>query len=245
MQESSMQESSMMGPSTTESPVTESPVTIARRSAFRASSLRVLLAVLIGVAAAAWMLVDKPAAQPNRSPAAPPATQRVPPTTDEAVWQKRWWIEKTARILRGGYGLGPSDDINALLALPEEEIARRFMKDVRFGDTILDFNMYFLGFKIDDLKDDGVYRRAAFDFSNAVAAAQALQTGGDYLKLFDLEGPFFMPPLPLVADDPPAPEDAGLKLEDLRLKAIDEVEAIFVGLHELGSRPKPLAAADY
>ena len=213
-----------------------------RRPAFRASSLRALLAILLGVVATVWMLVDKPAAQPNRSPA---ATQRAQPTADEAVWQKRWWIEKTARILRGGYGLGPGDDINALLVLPEEEIARRFMKDVRFGDTILDFNMYFLGFKIDDLKDDGVYRRPAFDFSNAVAAAQALLTGGDYLKLFDLEGPFFMPPLPTVPDDPPAGEDAGLKLEELRLKAIDEVEAIFIGLHELGSRPKPPAAADY
>src|SRR6266566_1308322 len=158
-----------------------------------------------------WMLVGEPLAQPNRPSATPPAAAR--PQSDEALWQKRWWIEKTARILRGGYGLGPGDDLNALLALPEEEIARRLMKDVRFGDTILDFNMYFLGFKIDDLKDDGVYKRAAFDFSNAVAAAQALLTGGDYLKLFDLEGPFFMPPLPLVADDPPAPEDAGLKPE--------------------------------
>ncbi len=220
-------------------------MTIPRRPAFRASNLRAVLAILLGVAAAIWMLVDKPAAQPNRSPAAPPATQRAQPTADEALWQKRWWIERTARILRGGYGLGPGDDINALLALPEEEIARRFMKDVRFGDTILDFNMYFLGFKIDDLKDDGVYRRPAFDFSNAVAAAQALLTGGDYLKLFDLEGPFFMPPLPTVPDDPPAGEDAGLKLEELRLKAIDEVEAIFIGLHELGNRPKPPAAADY
>jgi hypothetical protein len=225
--------------------VTESPVTIARRPAFRVSSPRALLAILLGIAAAIWVLVEKPAAQPNRSPITPPATQRLQASTDEAVWQKRWWIEKTARILRGGYGLGPTDDLNALLALPEEEIARRFMKDVRFGDTILDFNMYFLGFKVDDLKDDGVYKRPAFDFSNAVAAAQALLTGGDYLKLFDLEGPFFMPPLPTVPDDPPAAEDAGLKLEDLRLKAIDEVEAILVGLHELGSKPKPLAAADY
>ena len=139
---------------------TESSVTIPRRpalcgrSAFRVSSARALLAVLIGVIAAAWMLIDRPAAQPNRLPATPPATQHLQPSTDEAVWQKRWWIEKTARILRGGYGLGPGDDLNALLALPEEEIARRFMKDVRFGDTILDFNMYFLGFKIDDLKDD-------------------------------------------------------------------------------------------
>src|SRR4051812_23974204 len=96
--------------------VTELPVTIARRAAMRVSSLRVLPAILIGVAAAIWILVDKPAAQPNRSPAAPPATQRLQSTTDEALWQKRWWIEKTARILRGGYGIGPGDDINALLA---------------------------------------------------------------------------------------------------------------------------------
>ena len=118
--------------------MTESPVTIARRPAFRVSSPRALLAILLGIAAAVWVLVDKPAAQPNRSPITPPATQRLQATTDEAVWQKRWWIEKTARILRGGYGLGPGDDLNALLALPEEEIARRFMKDVRFGDTILE-----------------------------------------------------------------------------------------------------------
>jgi hypothetical protein len=218
-------------------------VSNARGPAFFAYGLRGLLAIVVSVAAIVWMLVDEPLAQSNRSSATPPATAR--PQSDEALWQKRWWIEKTARILRGGYGLGPGDDINALLALPEEEIARRFMSDVRFGDTILDFNMYFLGFKTDDLKDDDVYKRTAFDFSNAVAAAQALLTGGDYLKLFDLEGPFFMPPLPMVADDPPAPEDAGLKLEALRLKAIDEVEAIFVGLHEFGARPRLPSATDY
>src|SRR5262249_56855940 len=113
--------------------------------------------------------------------------------------------------------------------------ARRFMSDIRFGDTILDFNMYYLGFKVDDLRDSGVYRRNAFDFSNAVAAAQALLTGGDYLKLFDLEGPFFLPPLPRVANDPSAPADAGLSPPDLRRKAMDEVEEIFLGLYEFGS----------
>lgn len=202
--------------------------------------LRALAAALTAVAAAIFMMAGEPSAQPNVAPAT-----SSPPAANDPVWQKRWWIEKTARLLRGGYGLGPNDDINALLALPEEEIAHRFMGDIRFGDTILDFNMYFLGFKLDDLKDDGVYERNAFDFSNAVAAAQALLTGGDYLKLFDLEGPFFMPPLPLTPDDPPAPEDAGLSLEALRLKAIDEVEEIFLRLFEIGAKPTPPAAAAY
>src|SRR5262245_63403996 len=108
-----------------------------------------MLAIMAGVAAMVWMLVDEPLAQSNRPSATPPAAR---PQSDEALWQKRWWIEKTARILRGGYGLGPGDDINALLALPEEEIARRFMSDVRFGDTILDFTLYFVGSTTDAMK---------------------------------------------------------------------------------------------
>src|SRR5262249_37699402 len=64
-----------------------------------------------------------------------------------SAWQKRWWIDRTARLLRGGEGLGPQDDLDALLPLSKEEIARRFMADARFGDTILDFNLFYLGFK--------------------------------------------------------------------------------------------------
>ena len=192
------------------------------------------VAGLLTVAAATARALERPAVQPPPQPAAL-AAPRAGSAGDGG--QKRWWIEKTARLLRGGDGLGPNDDVNALLQLPEEEIARRFMSDIRFGDTILDFNMYYLGFKVDDLRDSGVYRHNAFDFSNAVAAAQALLTGGDYLKLFDLEGPFFLPPLPRVANDPPAPADAGLSPPDLRRKAMDEVEEIFLGLYEFGSTP--------
>ena len=196
-------------------------------------------------AAIAGLLMAAPATpgaleRPGAQPPPQPATWTQPQVGGrDGVWKKRWWIEKTARLLRGGDGLGPNDDVEALLQLPEEEIARRFMSDIRFGDTILDFNMYYLGFKVDDLRDGGVYRRNAFDFSNAVGAAQALLTGGDYLKLFDLEGPFYLPPLPRVPDDPPAAEDAGLSLPDLRRKAMDEVEDIFLGLFELGSADVP------
>src|SRR5262245_41969804 len=39
-----------------------------------------------------------------------------------SLWQKRWWIDRTARLLRGGEGLGPEDDLDALLPLSKEEI---------------------------------------------------------------------------------------------------------------------------
>ena len=157
-------------------------------------------------------------------------------TGRDASWSKRWWIEKTARLLRGGEGLGPDDDLAALLALPEEEIARRFMKDPRFGDTILDFNLFFLGFKPDSLKTDGVYSRPAFDFANAVAAAQALLKGGDYFKLFDFEGEFFMAPLRRGAlDDRLEPEDAALSPEQLRRRVVGELRAAFAGVIAFGT----------
>ena len=110
------------------------------------------------------------------------------------------------------------------------------MADSRFGDTILDFNMFFLGFKADTLKSDGRYRSTAFDFANAVAAAQALLKGGDYFKLFDIEGPFYMAPLraePL--EDPPQPQDAGLTPHDMRQKVVNEVKAILTELIASGS----------
>ncbi len=178
--------------------------------------------------------------------ALPPRVATPPaPAQGDALWRRRWWIEKTARLLRGGEGLGPNDDVGALLKLSEEEIARRFMADPRFGDTILDFNMYFLGFKVDSLKQDGAYQRNAFDFPNAVAAAQALLSGGDYLKLFDLEGPFFMWPLPTHFDDPLPASERHLLPELVRIRAIDEVEGVFDRLIDMGSQPIPPRADEF
>lgn len=172
----------------------------------------------------------------------------VPPSTTASsgsLWQKRWWIDKTARLLRGGEGLGPDDDIDALLRLPEEEIARRFMRDPRFGDTILDFNMYFLGFKANALKTDGVYTRNAFDFANAVASAQALLTGRDYFKLFDFEGDFYMAPLrSWPHEDPPEPADAGLSPQQMRSKAVGEIKAAFGELAAFAASQPPPTRGD-
>jgi hypothetical protein len=186
------------------------------------------------IAAVAGLLVGGQPAPKADAVEQPPIASARPPDAANATWQKRWWIDKTARLLRGGEGLGPRDDLAALMKLPEDTIVRMFMNDVRFGDSILDFNMYFLGFKLDWLKSGGIYRRAAFDFSNAVASAQALLKDGDYLKLFDLEGPYYLPPLPTVPDDPPKAEDAGLPLPALRLKAIEETKQVFLKLAGVG-----------
>lgn len=197
------------------------------------SARRVALAAFAVLSAAC--LVAQPAAAQDR----PAWTQdvRLFPAKTEGDWAKRWWIEKTARLLRGGEGLGPDDDLDALMKLPEEEIARRFMRDARFGDTVLDFNLFMLGFKPDRLKAGGTYLHAAFDFPNAVASAQALLAGGDYLKLFDLEGPFYMAPLSRVPEDAPTGDEAGLTPAQLRLKAMDELRAALLAVIAPGKAP--------
>ena len=185
-------------------------------------------------------LADGAVAGPDPSP----AVREAPAIPNQSAWQKRWWIDKTARLLRGGEGLGPDDAVDALLPLSNEEIARRFMQDTRFGDTILDFNLFFLGFKSDHLKSGGAYDRSVFDFPNAVAAAQSLLTGGDYFALFDLEGPYFMAPLrsePL--DEQPQPADAGLTAAQLRKKAMGEIEMVFAdALAFATAKPPPRVA---
>ena len=182
-------------------------------------------------------LADGTFAGPGPSPAAGEASA----TSNQSAWQRRWWIDKTARLLRGGEGLGPDDAIDALLPLSKEEIARRFMQDTRFGDSILDFNLFYLGFKSDNLKTDGAYDRTVFDFPNAVAAAQSLLTGGDYFKLFDLEGPYFMAPLRTEPpDEPPQAADEGLSPAQMRRKAMREIEAAFADVLAMATaKPAP------
>lgn len=179
-------------------------------------------------------------AEPPKTEAAGAGASQSPASS---AWHKRWWIDKTARLLRGGAGLAPDEPIDALMTMSHADIARRFMADPRFGDTVLDFNLFFLGFKSDTVKVDGVYDRTVFDFPNAVGAAQALVSGGDYLKLFDFEGPYFMAPLrsePL--EDPPQPGDAGLKPPQLRKKAIGELKQVLANVLDdaAGASPKAI-----
>lgn len=168
-----------------------------------------------------------------------PASLPAPPA--KSAWEKRWWIEKTSRILRNGEGVGPNDDIDHLEQLSKEEIVREFMNDERFGDTMLDFNMYFLGFKADSVKIDGAYRHSAFDFPNAISSARALLVNGDYLKLFDLDGDFYMAPLTTAPSmDALPPDEVRLSAKQLREKAVGELSSRIKALLALRKGANPV-----
>jgi hypothetical protein len=173
----------------------------------------------------------------------PGEPDKVPAKSD---WDKRWWVEKTARLLRGGEGLSPNDDLERLAKLPKAEIAREFMRDERFGDTVLDFNMFFMGFKIDSLKVDGAYLSSAFDFANAISSAKELLDDGDYLKLFDLEGDYYMAPLTMTpSEEKLAPEEVKLTPTQLREKVVAELKAKIAALTKGRDLKSPSSAREF
>lgn len=111
-------------------------------------------------------------------------------------WQKRWWIEKAARALRGGEGLAANEDVTQYLDLSREQVVEKFMQDPRFGNTVLDFNMAYLGFKNDRVQDNrGEYTFKVYQLPQAIHSAQAVMANGDFLTFFDLVQPFYMAPL--------------------------------------------------
>ncbi|HEY7646714.1 MAG TPA: hypothetical protein VH858_16855, partial [Hyphomicrobiales bacterium] len=202
--------------------------------------------LLAGLAiGAAWLSAVGALADPSEPTAeAAPAHPEAAPAN--AAWEKRWWIEKTARLLRNGEGIGPGDDIARLEKLTKEEIVRELMADERFGDTVLDFNMYFLGFKADSVKVDGIYRPSAFDFPNAIGSAKALIDNGDYLKLFDLEGDYYLAPLATApSEEDLTPEESRLSAKQLRDKAETELSSKLKALLALRKGPKRVDSDEF
>jgi len=156
-------------------------------------------------------------------------------------WNRLYWIDKTARLLRAGEGLGPADDVTALKRLSDEQIVHHFMKDQRFPDAVLDFNLFFLGFKSDTVKADGVYDRSVYGFPSAIASVQELLRNGDYLKLFDFVGPFYMAPLGSERhEESPDPTDKGLSAAEIRIKVVIELESEFLRhIEQASANPDP------
>lgn len=134
-------------------------------------------------------------------------------------WEKRWWLEKTVRKLRGGEGLLPSEDADALLRLSKEQIVAKLMEDPRFADMVLDFNMYFLGFKVDQVKAQGRYDGLVYSFPAAITSARETFNDGDYFRFFDLMAEPYMEPLSIYSRSPG--EQNMTPAEVIRARAVD------------------------
>jgi hypothetical protein len=122
------------------------------------------------------------------------------------------WLEKTAKMLRYGDGIGPHDDVAALTAMSKEDVVDLWMKDPRFGDAVLAFNLYYVGRDRDQLKSPlpgggFAYDPTLFEFPQVLASAKAVLEGGNYFSLYEGNPPFVDQPNPALvpaAGDPPS-----------------------------------------
>ena len=161
----------------------------------------------------------------------------------ESTWEKQRWMEKASRILRAGDGLGAADGGPDLIAKSPAEIADAFMADQRFAETILDFNLYHLGFKTPKTSSpmaghpgERRYEDSVFASPQAIAAAQAAFTGGNFSLLYDMTQPFFIGAFskPAMMNPQATPQPAP---RDLSLAWLDAAEALHDTLTQLFVSP--------
>ncbi len=104
------------------------------------------------------------------------------------------WIAKAARTLRYGKRLS-EDELRALSGQDPDAVVDYFLQDSDFLLTLLDFNLYFLGYKGDslfDLYDSSSFDSGLIDFPNAIESVKEYAEGGDYFKFFDFRHPLYV-----------------------------------------------------
>jgi hypothetical protein len=111
--------------------------------------------------------------------------------SDDANWTKLAWMNKAARaLLYGSAGLS-NTEADQLMPLSKDEIVDKLMNDSRFYDTVLDFNLFFLGLKPERLrKYSDEYGQEIFSERGAAVAALELSRQGDYFSIFDWKQPY-------------------------------------------------------
>jgi len=161
------------------------------------------------------------------------ATANDAPDPD-ASWKQDWWLDKTAKVLRGGRGIGPGDAIEDLRRMPRDAVVRQFMATPDFEDTVIDFSFYFLGFKMNGLRsDDGVLTNALAYHPAVIEATRAALGGGDYFgALMRYRQPRYVEPLDASActSDPTVPS-ADIR-DAVRTQILGEIDKSIAGLQK-------------
>jgi len=163
-------------------------------------------------------------------------------------WNDHWWIEKASRALRGGDPLSSSENADALLAQGRDQAVASFLKDPRFGDTVLDFSLMFLGFRKDRIKkENGTYidfpADSVYDFPQAIHASQEVAKDGDFFRIFDLYQPIYAGPLERPYSFDPA--DQSLSDDALRAKYLQGILDDLDRLIALAPKVTPTTQKDF
>jgi hypothetical protein len=109
-----------------------------------------------------------------------------------------WWIDRVASRLRPDTPLSDSE-LQTLLKESPDGVLDYFIQNENFQDTVMDFNVFYLGFKNDNMGlPDGsfiLHDRSWATIGPAVAAARAVVEGGDYFEIYNLDNGIYAGPL--------------------------------------------------
>ncbi len=142
----------------------------------------------------------------------------------QGQFERMRWLDKAARELRGGRGLTDDCLTLDLLKKTDGEIVDYLLAQPEFADTALDFNLHFLGFRRDYVREtSGEINPSIFDFPSALNSAREVLRGGDFFKLLEFEQPLFLPPLRTAF--PKSPGDELLPPEENRQKHFAQIQA--------------------
>ncbi len=111
---------------------------------------------------------------------------------------RKAWIQKVSETLHNGHGITSEKELDELMMLDDHGVVDQLMESDKFIDSVVEFNLFYLGFKADKLKypDDSFLSvlQSKLSFPAAITAARELKNNGDYFKLYDLKHPFYAKP---------------------------------------------------
>lgn len=95
------------------------------------------------------------------------------------------WVAKSARFLRGNAGLTKKDNPSQFINMTREQVVDYFMSADSFYDSVLAYNLYFLGFS-NTFKNGDEYINSIFNFRSALMSAVNTANDGDYFSFLDM-----------------------------------------------------------
>ncbi len=115
----------------------------------------------------------------------------LPKVSFSSAWEKRSWLIKVSKLLRAGKELSRAE-LNLWEGKTTEEYLEYLLSLPEFGDSILDFNLFFLGFRGDSIRNPATGKLEFEVLGNAVDSAVQVSQDGNYLSLFEYNHPFYM-----------------------------------------------------
>jgi hypothetical protein len=131
--------------------------------------------------------------------------------------ERRYFIVKASRALRPTVALSDSE-VDAMVALGDDDIVESFLADPRSVDGMLDLSVDLLGIPIDRGRADGRWSPEVLEHWSVVAALRAYRAGEDPLPALKS----LAPPLPVGRMVPGDPDFRAYMFPELDLSDSDE-----------------------